>query len=475
MEMDRYQQRIEAAFLTRCTPQAAYDWLFVRRYTGDEKPPYRSETQKVLEYLLVRRNDPLIDLGIARFGHSGETIRRIFRRGDSGIRCAALSNPHSGSYHGWLEKDDIEEIIRSGKKAELESLAKNRFLNDDALEQLIERKEQFTDLSDDQYIKMLIWLGGNPRMSADYDERIIDGWAEYRHGSVFTLAWDLARHLPVTETIAYVLYELLKGTALPVGYDNPEEVLERWRIEDEPQDGSRSLASSYFLRTRLADVLKADDKLLNSNDNAVRESFYRRFSPWQFKDWPTFIERDGELAFDGIVENDELWRSTENRQLLRDVAWKVPDPHSSMDAQNMYNAVEERKRRQHPEWFAEEDSKYSNALDAIVRRIEKKLDKVADAIEAFPDNDNQVNVEVRDISEKVEQLLDGAKEIERLLDRIEDAGIDGKNELRQELHRLRDELLETRARMQPEPYKYMRAPVWPWVVVIGLLILILLK
>jgi len=467
--MDRYQQRIEAAFLAQCSPQAAYDWLFDRRYIGDEEPPWLLDAPKVLEYLLVRRKNPLIDLGIARFGHSTEAIRRVYRRGNLGIRCAALSNVHIGPAgfirDGWLEEKDITELIRSGTKAELESLAKNRFLDDDALEQLIERKEPFAELSDDQYIHMLIWLGRNPRMSADYDERILDGGAEYRHGRVFTLAWDLARHLPATETNAYVLYELLKGTALPVGYDNPEEVLERWRIEDEPQDGSRSLSSSYFLRTRLADVLKADDKLLNSNDHAVRESFYRRFSPWQFKDWPTFIERDGELAFDGIVENDELWRSTENRELLRDLAWKVPDPHSSMNAPNTYNAVEERKRSQHPEWFAEEDSEYSNALDAIVRRIEKKLNKVADATESFPDTDNQVNIEASKNAEKVEQLLD----------RIEDAGVDSQNELRQEFHGLRDALLEKRARTGPEPYRYTRTPIWLWIVVIALLILILLK
>lgn len=440
---------------------------------------------------MVRRKNPLIDLGIARFGHSSEAIRRVFRRGGFGVRCAALSNAHigpSGLIHdGWLEEKDIKEIIRSGTKAELESLAKNRFLNDDALEQLIERKETFADLSDDQYIHMLLWLGCNPRMSAECDRRNFDGWAEYRHERVFSLAWELARNLPTTKTNAYVLYELLQNTAVPVGYDNPEEVLERWRIENDPKDGSRSLATSYFLMTRLADVLEADDKLLNSNDHAVRESFYRRLSPWQFKNWPTFIERDGELAFDGLVENDELWRSTENRKLLRDVAWKVPDPHSSMNAPRTLVAVQERKRSQHPEWFAEEDAEYSNDQDAIIRRLQKKLDmvvdsdplspnnielrgrmekklnRVADAIEAFPEH---VKAEARDITDRAEQLLK----------RIEDAGIDSQNELKQDLHRLRDEMLDgMRETMQTEPCKYMRAPVWPWIVVIGLLILILLK
>ncbi|WP_431023949.1 hypothetical protein [Halomonas sp. H5] len=470
--MDRYQQRMEAAFLAHCSPQAAYDWLFNHRYTGDEGAPWLFEALEILEYLLIRRNHSLIDLGIARFGHSLPMIRKVFRRGDLGTRCAALANPHVGPRtrsnlfnDGWLEEGELETIVWRGSDAELEALVTNRFLNDDALECLLERKEEFGNLSDEKYTKMLIWLGKNPRMSAEYDRRILDGWAEFSHGRVFSLAWELARHLPTTKTNAYVLYKLLGHTALPVGYDNPEEVLERWRIEGKPQGGGRSLAYSYFLRARLADVLKPDGKLLESDDPAVRESFYRRFSPWQFKDWPIFIEHDGEFAFDGMVENDELWRGKKYRDVLRDLAWKVPDPNSSMNAPNTLNAVEERKRRQHPEWFAEEDSEYGNSLDSTVRRIEKKLDKIMGAVEARSDNDIQVNVEAREIAENVE----------RLIERMEDAGNDNQNGLRQEIHRLRDELPEARAVTKSTPCRYTRAPIWSWFIVISLLILILLR
>lgn len=466
--MDRYQQRIEATFLNQCSPQVAYDWLFAHKYTTDEGPPWLFKSPKVLEYLLVRRKNPLIDLGIAQFGHSKEAIKRVFRRGGLGVRCAALSNMHIGpsvSFRdGWLEEKDIKEIIRSGTKAELESLTKNRFLNEDALEQIIERKEAFGDLSDDQYFQMLVWLGRNPRMFAEYDDRILDGWAEYKHERVFSLAWELARHLPATEKNAYMLYELLRNTALPVGYKNPEAVIERWRIEEESKDGSRSFSYSSFLRTRLADVISADEKLLNSNDRAVRKSFYRRFSPWKFKDWVTFVKRDGELAFDGMVENDELWRGKETRKALRDVAWKVPDPHSSMNAPNTYNAVEERKRREHSEWFAEEDAEYSNSPDAIVRRFEKKLDKCVHVIETFPESGRKINIEAKNIAE-----------IEQLLERIERSGIDSQNEFKQELNKLRDELMDARTTIQAPPCRFTATPIWPWIVIIVLLVLLLLK
>jgi len=75
-----------------------------------------------------------------------------------------------------------------------------------------------------------------------------------------------------------------------------------------------------------------------------------------------------------------------------------------MHAPNSYNNVEIRKRRQHPEWFAEEDAEYGNNPDVIVRRLEKKLDKLVDTIETLPDNDSQFTTEVKDIAERLKQL-----------------------------------------------------------------------
>lgn len=468
--MDRHQQRIEAVFLTECSPQTAYDWLSKHSQIDDKSPSWIGDNE-LLEYLLVRRKNPLIDLGIARFGNSPKAILRVFRRGSSGIRCAALSNacigPNRFSFEGWLEEKDIKELICVGTKAELESLAKNRFLSDELLEQLIERKEVFEDLSDDQYFRMLYWLGSNPRMSAKYDERVMDGWAKHSHNRVFSSAWELARSLPPTKKNANMLYQLLQNTPLPTGYENPEEVLERWRIEEEPKKRSQKSAYvhreiSFHLRARIADVIKADDKLLGSSDPALRYSFYRRFNAWEFENWPTFIENDDEFLFDAIVDNEELWQNEENRRLLSDLAWKVPDPTSSMEAPNLYNVVEDRMRRENSEWFADEDSQYSETLDSIVRRVEKKVDKVIYNFEASSYNDIQDNAG-EDILVKVENLLA----------RIENSGTKTRSEFKQELQSLRAEL--PRAIPQPTPCGYTRGPIWPWVIVIGFLILILLK
>jgi hypothetical protein len=383
--MGGHEKHIEAAYLVRCSPQRAYDWLRDHGHKGTEKPSHYGENSAVLEYLLVRRNDPLIDLGIAQFGTSTAAIKRVFKRGDTGIRCAALSNPRVGPSgflrHWWLDEDGIVALIESGSDAELEALAKNEFLSDDAIEHLLERSKEFSKLSDNQYLKMLMWLGGNPRMSKPYDHSKLDGYAEYSHGRVFHQAWELARTLPTEEKYADVLYELLNNTTLPVLFDDAKGVIDRWHIESPSEHDERPNAASYWLRSRLADVMEPNDDLLNSDDWALRESFYRRFRPRDYEDWPKFMEKD-HAAFDALIENPELWQTQERREQLSEGAWEIPDPHSSMMAPNQFRWEEERKRRDNPEWFKDEDEEYSTKPDAVIRalakidRIERTLDKL---------------------------------------------------------------------------------------------------
>src|SRR5258706_891490 len=366
--MNRFELRIEASYLVKCSPQAAYNWLYEHRATGEEMARRLTEQSGILESLLVNRRDPLIDLGIARFGKSPSAIRAVFGRGDIGIRCAALSNPLAGAdwIHGWLDLERLCELLTTGTNAEQEALIKNEFLRDEILEQLLERVELFADIPYSKFRQFLVWLGDNPRMSKPYDERVLDGWAQYKHERIFKLAWELAKTIPTEPVYASVLSSLLSRTKVPVNFENTHSAIERWRIEKPDEIERHPLESSYWLRSRLADALKADDDLLNSDDSALRLSFYRRFDPHGYVEWPKFIEKDGELAFNAMLRNDNLWRCRKLRYWLSELAWVVPDPRSNMDAPNSYRAVEDGYfRKHHPEWFRNEDNDCGDNPDAI--------------------------------------------------------------------------------------------------------------
>jgi hypothetical protein len=244
----------------------------------------------------------------------------------------------------------------------LEALIKNEFLDDEFFEQLLKRIEPFDDVPDSKFRQFLVWLGENPRMSKPCDERTLDGWAEYSHNRVFALAWELAKTLPTEPVYARDLSSLLSRTEVPVDFESAHEAIERWRLPSEAR-GSAQDTSSYWLRNRLADALEPDDRLLNSNDLALRDSFYRRFDPHKYKNWPKFIEKDGTLAFDAMVNNDSLWRSGKFRYWLRKLAWIIPDPNSLMDAPKTYQAVEKGYRKRHPKWFRKKDDEYDENSD----------------------------------------------------------------------------------------------------------------
>jgi hypothetical protein len=469
--MENHQKRIEAAYLTKCSAQAAYDWLQERQIKDIYE--WCTAYHKTLEYLLLKRNEPLIDLGIARYGHSDKAITTVYRRGDTGTKCAVLGNPHigytrcNGNIFGY-GSSIVYSAIR-GSNAELESLLKNPNLREKVIEDLLGRKELFEGKSDDEFIQMIRWLGQNPRMRLDFDytRQRLDVGVEYHHYHVFFLAWGLAETLPTTQEFAIGLWELLSGTKCvsSTTFKDFQSVMDRWRIEEGANDGKPNYYPSYYLRARIADLAQPKDNMLESNDFAERESFYRRFSPYEFKNWPSFIERDGINAFAAIVHNDNLWMHEEFRKTLKDVAWnKVPD--HGLDAGNEYNAVKKNCRKKHPNWFLEEDLRWSGSTEAIIRRLGKNLEEQEDQkdiIETLEKFSESVSEQLESNKDKLENEIRSSRySIDTVQDKV--------------LRRI-DEALEKALQninsIRPIPPKPVA--IWPWFIVIGLLIAILLK
>jgi hypothetical protein len=95
--------------------------------------------------------------------------------------------------------------------------------------------------------------------------------------SVFKAAWELTATAPNTPRWANVLYQLLRNCEPPPTSFEPIPALSRWHLLDDQRD------YGFYLRSRLADLLKADNALLNSKDPALRQSFYRRFNPASYQ------------------------------------------------------------------------------------------------------------------------------------------------------------------------------------------------
>lgn len=339
---------VDSAFLRVCPAEEAIRWLKGKRATSDENPIIRADNA-YQEAILAARNDPYIDFGIARYGTS-KAAREVYKRGDVDLRCTFLAHFPNGGFHWISDRFELDDTLPGGLE-ELSALMKNETLSDELFIQFFERKKLFEKLDDVTFQNLVIAVGGNPRLQKPYYSTQMDGWAEHSYHKVFLCAWNLTVTAPNEASWANTLYHLLYRCQFPISFD-AIEVIKRWRLPPKGED--KEYDAGFYLRRRLADTLKADEALVRSEDRALRESFYSRFNPANFKNWRKFYDVDGEHFLNAALDNSFLWQTREHRRALSELCWAHPDPRSNMDMPNMYNAYAERNENKHPEWFADD-------------------------------------------------------------------------------------------------------------------------
>jgi hypothetical protein len=367
-----YKERIEIGHLSLASPDRVLQWL-KESWTEPDKDhhlslPYEDNGRQLLEYVLLRRRDPLINYGLARYGYCRKTIQQAYDRGDASTRYAAIANPRGGPV-----LSQVEEILRTGHPQLVQALLKNEFLPSGFIENLLSRKENFEGIPDDRFMVLIVALTGNKRLNRQYDTLYIDGYDDYRYHSVFKAAWDLTTTLPATQAWASVLSSFLHQTQRSYKLDDLEGTIKRWDI-DSPDDQRTwyQRSQSFHLRTLLADYYDADDdKLLGSEDLALRMSFYRRFAPYKYREWPDFLAKDGENFVEAVMNNMNVWQSASERERLNRVAWDCPDEHHSMSAPNDFRSRQAHYRKEYPNWFRDEDGP----------SIEKRLEDMQEQLE----------------------------------------------------------------------------------------------
>ena len=288
------KERIEIGYLLRASAEATARWLMEnwRQPIVDDFDGWKGDTsgRHLLEFILSKRRDPIIDHALARYGYTKGAIQLAYDRGDVSTRYAAVGNPR-----GNIALKQISEILRTGSFSLITELLQNPFLPGRFFENLFGRKEEFSDIDDQRFLTILYRIAGSPRLSRARDDTFFDGYAEHAYDKAFQATWNLAKTVPTDQHWAGALWEILRRCERPQsgGIDNLDQAIERWRIDRSFVDKSRrwERSQSFYVRTLLAGFLRADQDLLNSDDPALRSSFYRRFSPLEFRDWPAFIAK----------------------------------------------------------------------------------------------------------------------------------------------------------------------------------------
>ncbi|MBS0565574.1 MAG: hypothetical protein JSR87_14235 [Proteobacteria bacterium] len=349
-----------------------------------------------MEKSLLARDHPLIDLTLAKHCRHFSTARDLFFREPEkpAVRLALLSNRVVGGalFSGFpvdlFDRDEgkLSAYLAVANDGELCALFENPKLDDSFLRDFLEGGSCWQAMSEDKRLTALYALHSNERMRTPYDDSHMDGYAEYSHNAVFGAAWRLAETASATTRWAFVLnslYDRIQPYAFSV--EKPLEVATRWQPQDdetrkrEMEDVGRGFLSDYqgvrkgLARLALAKSSSLAKALLDSEDVAFRSAAYAH-SNLTVEQIGEAYAKDGELAFQEMVHNRSLWRQSDRRHALHDVAWAVVknDKHSDLMAANIFNGLRDSFVKDQPDWFRDDEDSMSELIDgsAAVRLVE---------------------------------------------------------------------------------------------------------
>ena len=364
-------QEFTSYWLSHASADVVFEWL------RENKPleRYGASREEEIEKILIGRNEPLINLGLALYGHQPETGLSLFRSGDKTIKKAALAGTSvSFNLFGcWVETSGVlKELLESfdDELDLLKSFLSNKFIPDELLVSLYERRAPFGNLTDKQWCMAIGRTSSNSRLSTPYDG-IWDGDAEYSYNKVFTTGWKLFETLPVDTLSAVVLSALGEQLVPNKPYDMDVFItIKRWKIESSNDGFDWNCGRCRFALAGLIGEYQSEFKSLKDSDDVIlRESYYRRFRTRKPEEVRELFEKDNDKFLDGALYNPKLYINETVREELRQCCWDYKHPHYGLDYPNTFRKQVERFVQEHPDWFTDYDGDipFNEVKDPILR------------------------------------------------------------------------------------------------------------
>ena len=153
-----------------------------------QKPRFELMGRDAIEALLVERNDPLINLGLACYGTSEEVFKALYKHGlakpadaaderyKRGLRIGCLSNRSVPAAHFVFDfprqligQEEIHRVLAAGDDAEAEALICNPSVSDRLLGELYKRTNAFATLPEERWRHLVYLSRKNERLVTKED------------------------------------------------------------------------------------------------------------------------------------------------------------------------------------------------------------------------------------------------------------------------------------------------------------------
>jgi len=264
------QARTRRARLVSASADTVYSEL--RDFAKNELKKSRfifGPPDEVLEMALLGRNEPLIDLALAEFGLQARIVAELWKRTNQGfykndhvrkgVRLGCLSNclaPAVNFSGRIISMEDLKLLFMSDDTDEQEAVLTNDSIASNLLVALYEHKEPFAEVSDRDWMRMVIRSSRNGRLNPNEDS---DSGPDLEHWHIHKALFSLLETAPVTEHwvvgLTNVFETLNPAHVASVESGRIRDVLKRWEGV-EVKDFKGELQAGYFSGLSMADEFR---------------------------------------------------------------------------------------------------------------------------------------------------------------------------------------------------------------------------
>ena len=394
---ERYPARIAKAYeLTVRSPGEVYEWLSKRpQDSRDAEPDWDDET----EIALLSRNEPLIELGLARYSTCHSILRSIFnsRQGDGEAdtavrltllrhgRCSRFANNEFPQllFEGGDRELAMASWLSVASENEISALFSNPELSNDFLLAFFAQQEVWAAIAEENRHVAIRAFADNPRCSETYPSRDFGGYDSDKYKAVFTAAWKLAETVETTLDWAVTLAVMFGRLAAGGHVEGAQSIAMRWVCHD--PDEQRNAAKGGYLsfwqqiRKRLSAPDRSltgeqRDEYLKCDDIAVRAAAYEygEFTPDEIKG---LGENEKALLVNCLLDNPHMWQNKDLRGAINALCWEVDTANEGgvWNSLTQYHCNSEEWSKNHPDWFKDENNAEYDASGKLVNPDDKPL------------------------------------------------------------------------------------------------------
>jgi hypothetical protein len=226
-----------------------------------------------LEAVLIKRNEPLINLGLATYGANKEVFASLYKHAveppedevdakyREGLRIGCLSNTTLAAAHilfnfpnDIIGPQETARVLSQGTDAEASALIRNPSIGEELLEALYQRTGMFAQMSEKRWCDLVSYSSKNERLVTEEDYEDSPDMGFYRIQEAIFRLLEIA---PLDRRWLRVLYALLDSVA-PEQVATPDEigqVLTRWAtLDDRMSDGK--VSEGYHTSLSLKDEFR---------------------------------------------------------------------------------------------------------------------------------------------------------------------------------------------------------------------------